>query len=121
MTEETRHVVASHLEQIDPTLLAVGHMVALRRELHAHPELAFHEVRTSELIAAALRDWGIPVHQSLGTTGLVGVVQSGSSPRAIGLRADIDALPLSERNTFAHASIYQGRMHACGHDGHTAM
>ena len=105
MTEETRHVVASHLEQIDPTLLAVGHMVALRRELHAHPELAFHEVRTSELIAAALRDWGIPVHQSLGTTGLVGVVQSGSSPRAIGLRADIDALPLSERNTFAHASI----------------
>jgi metal-dependent amidase/aminoacylase/carboxypeptidase family protein len=69
----------------------------------------------------ALTDWGIPVHRGLGTTGVVGIVKNGNSARAVGLRADIDALPMTERNTFAHASRHPGRMHACGHDGHTAM
>jgi hippurate hydrolase len=72
------------------------------------------------LVAEKLQSWGIPVHRGLGKTGLVGVIQKGSSARAIGLRADMDALPMQEHNQFAHASIYAGRMHACGHDGHTA-
>ncbi|MBW7924976.1 MAG: amidohydrolase [Burkholderiaceae bacterium] len=93
----------------------------LRRTLHAHPELRFEELRTSDLVAERLGAWGIPVHRGLGRTGVVGIVRAGSSPRAIGLRADMDALPITERNTFAHASKIGGRMHACGHDGHTAM
>ncbi len=98
-----------------------GAIATLRRDIHAHPELCFQEQRTSDLIAAALTDWGIPVHRGLGTTGVVGIVHNGSSSRAVGLRADIDALPMTEHNRFAHASTIAGRMHACGHDGHTAM
>ncbi len=94
---------------------------AIRRDIHAHPELCFEEQRTSDLIARSLTEWGIPVHRGLGTTGVVGIVKSGSSSRAVGLRADIDALPITERNQFAHASRHAGKMHACGHDGHTAM
>jgi amidohydrolase len=94
---------------------------ALRRDIHAHPELGFREQRTSDLIAQKLTEWGIPVHRGLAKTGVVGVVSSGDSSRSIGLRADIDALPITERNTFAHASVNRGVMHACGHDGHTAM
>src|SRR5438093_1258324 len=94
---------------------------ALRRDLHAHPELGFEEQRTSDLIASTLTGWGIPVHRGLGRTGVVGMVRNGSSARAVGLRADIDALPVTERNGFAHASVHRGKMHACGHDGHTAM
>ena len=94
---------------------------ALRRDLHAHPELCFNEFRTADVVAAKLTEWGIPVHRGLGTTGVVGIVKSGSSSRAIGLRADMDALPMQETNTFAHASTQPGKMHACGHDGHTAM
>ena len=94
---------------------------ALRRDLHAHPELCFNEFRTADLVAAKLTEWGIPVHRGLGTTGVVGIVQNGTSSRAIGLRADMDALPMQEANTFAHASTQPGKMHACGHDGHTAM
>jgi hippurate hydrolase len=93
----------------------------LRREIHAHPELGYQEQRTSDLIANALTSWGIPVHRGLGGTGVVGIVRSGTSARGVGLRADIDALPVTERNTFTHASVHSGRMHACGHDGHTAM
>ena len=93
----------------------------LRRDIHAHPELSFQEQRTSDLIARKLGEWGIPVHRGLGKTGVVGIVKNGSSSRAVGLRADIDALPITERNEFAHASQNAGRMHACGHDGHTAM
>jgi|SRR5579872_719009 len=96
-------------------------LVALRRDIHAHPELSFEEQHTSDLIAKTLTGWGVPVHRGLAKTGLVGVVKSGNSPRAIGLRADIDALPITEHNTFAHASQHVGKMHACGHDGHTAM
>src|SRR5947199_2571737 len=94
---------------------------ALRRDIHAHPELGFEEQRTSDLIARTLTAWGIPVHRGLGKTGVVGIVKSGNAGRAVGLRADIDALPVTEHNTFAHASVHRGRMHACGHDGHTAM
>jgi hippurate hydrolase len=93
----------------------------LRRDLHAHPELCFEEHRTSEVIAKTLTDWALPVHRGLGKTGVVATVKSGNSSRAIGLRADMDALPITEQNAFNHASRYPGRMHACGHDGHTAM
>ena len=109
------------MKPIDSILQDAPAITALRRDLHAHPELCFQEHRTSDLIANALSDWGIPVHRGLGTTGLVGIVKNGSSNRAVGLRADIDALPMSEHNQFAHASTYPGKMHACGHDGHTAM
>ncbi|MBQ0931221.1 M20 aminoacylase family protein [Ideonella alba] len=93
----------------------------IRRDLHAHPELCFHEVRTAEVVAQRLTEWGIPIERGLGTTGLVGIIRGGDSPRAVGLRADMDALPMTEFNTFEHASRHPGRMHACGHDGHTAM
>jgi hippurate hydrolase len=96
-------------------------IAAVRRDIHAHPELCFEEQRTSDLIARTLEGWGIPIHRGLGKTGVVGIVRNGSSPRAVGLRADIDALPMTEHNRFAHASQHPGRMHACGHDGHTAM
>jgi len=96
-------------------------IATIRRDIHAHPELCFQEQRTSDLIAKQLTDWGIPVHRGLGTTGVVGVVKNGNSPRGIGLRADIDALPITEHNHFPHASKHAGRMHACGHDGHIAM
>jgi len=96
---------------------------AIRRDLHAHPELCFEERRTADVVARSLEGWGIPVHRGLGTTGVVGIVRGhgGDSPRALGLRADMDALPITEHNTFAHASRHPGKMHACGHDGHTAM
>lgn len=96
-------------------------LIALRRDLHAHPELAFNEHRTSDLVAKALSNWNIPVDRGLGGTGVVGIVRGGDSGRAIGLRADMDALPILEENRFAHASTYPGHMHACGHDGHIAM
>ena len=106
---------------IEPILADVAAITALRREIHAHPELCFQEVRTADLIAKALTDWGIPIHRGMGTTGVVGIVKNGNSDRAVGLRADIDALPMTEHNHFAHRSQHPGKMHACGHDGHTAM
>ncbi len=99
-------------------------MVALRRDLHAHPELGFEERRTSDVVAARLAAWGIPVQRGLARTGVIGIVHGrdgGACGRAIGLRADMDALPIAEHNRFAHASRHAGVMHACGHDGHTAM
>ena len=96
-------------------------LAQIRRDIHAHPELCFKELRTADLVARKLTEWGIPVHRGLGQTGVVGIVKCGSSERAIGLRADMDALPMQELNTFAHASLHLGKMHACGHDGHTAM
>lgn len=96
-------------------------LVALRHELHAHPELAFEEHRTADLVVRVLEKAGIEVHRGLAGTGVVGVLRAGRSPRAIGLRADMDALPIEEENTFPHRSRHPGRMHACGHDGHTAM
>ena len=93
----------------------------IRRDIHAHPELRFQETRTADLIAERLQAWGIPVVRGLGGTGVVGTLRNGNSSRAIGLRADIDALPMQEHNEFAHRSRHSGKMHACGHDGHTAM
>ena len=106
---------------IESILADAASVTALRRDIHAHPELCFQEERTADLIAKALTDWGIPVHRGMGTTGVVGIVKNGTSNRAVGLRADIDALPMTEHNQFAHASQHPGKMHACGHDGHTAM
>jgi amidohydrolase len=96
-------------------------MTSWRRDIHAHPELGFQELRTSDLVASQLQSFGIEVHRGVGKTGVVGVLRNGSSPRSVGLRADMDALPIEEANTFAHRSRHEGRMHACGHDGHTTM
>ena len=106
---------------IESIVTNAASMATIRRDLHAHPELCFQEVRTADVVAAKLSEWGIPIHRGLGTTGVVGIVKAGSSERAIVLRADMDALPMQEFNTFAHASQHPGKMHACGHDGHTAM
>lgn len=92
-----------------------------RRDIHAHPELGFKEQRTADLVADKLSGFGIEVHRGLGKTGVVGRLRVGNSPRTIGLRADMDCLPILEANTFAHRSRHEGRMHACGHDGHTTM
>ena len=96
-------------------------LAAIRHDIHAHPELAFNEARTAELVARELTAYGLEVHRGLAKTGVVGVLRKGSSTRAIGLRADLDALPLLEKNSFSHRSRHEGRMHACGHDGHTTM
>src|SRR3954464_10735751 len=92
-----------------------------RRDIHAHPELGFQEQRTSDLVADKLAGFGIEVHRGLGKTGVVGRLRVGNSPRTIGLRADMDCLPILEANSFDHRSRHEGRMHACGHDGHTTM
>jgi amidohydrolase len=111
-----------HAMRLIESILADAAAIAvIRRDIHAHPELCFQEQRTADVIAKALTDWGIPIHRGMGTTGVVGIIKKGTSSRAVGLRADIDALPMTERNTFAHASQHPGKMHACGHDGHTAM
>jgi amidohydrolase len=94
---------------------------AVRRDLHRHPELAFRESRTASVVAGLLREWGIPVHEGIGRTGIVGVISAGDCERAIGLRADMDALPIRETSDTPHASVHEGIAHSCGHDGHTAM
>ena len=97
-------------------------IIRIRRDIHQHPELAYEEVRTAELVATQLESWGIPVVRGIGVTGVVGTIKGNKdNGRAIGLRADMDALPMQEINTFEHASRTPGKMHACGHDGHTAM
>jgi amidohydrolase len=95
-------------------------MTEWRRDIHQHPELKFEENRTADLVAAKLEEFGIEIHRGLAKTGVVGTISNGDGP-SIGLRADMDALPLEENNTFKHASRNPGKMHACGHDGHTAM
>lgn len=109
------------MKLIDPIVHSQSELQEIRRDLHAHPELSFQEERTAEVVAKKLGDWDIPVVRGLGGTGVVGVIKGGNKDRAIGLRADMDALPVQETNRFAHASRHAGRMHACGHDGHTAM
>ena len=96
-------------------------MRAWRRDIHAHPETAFEETRTSNIVAEKLESFGINAHQVLAKTGVVGTLAVGNSNRAIGLRTDLDALDMHEENTFDHVSTNPGKMHACGHDGHTAM
>ena len=92
-----------------------------RQDLHAHPELGFEEHRTSDFVASKLEEFGVEVHREIGKTGIVGVLRQGNETRSIGLRADMDALPISETNEFSHKSKNPGKMHACGHDGHTVM
>lgn len=115
-----------------PTQAAAGHvlpavrdmapdMVAVRRQIHAHPELAFEEFATSDLVASRLTQWGYTVHRGLAGTGVVGTLQRGSGARRLGLRADMDALPIQETTGLSYASRVPGKMHACGHDGHTAI
>lgn len=96
-------------------------MARWRHDLHAHPELGFEENRTAQIVAAKLREFGLEVHCGVGKTGVVGVLRAGDGGQSIGLRADMDALPIDEVNTFEHRSTHAGRMHACGHDGHTTM
>src|SRR5690242_14875610 len=103
------------------TLEIQSEIAAIRRDIHAHPELAYEENRTSDIVAAKLQEWGLEVTRGLGKTGLVGTLRRGNAVKSIGLRADMDALPMDETNDFAHRSQNTGRMHACGHDGHTAM
>jgi hippurate hydrolase len=109
----------------NPMLAAMSELAeemrAIRQDIHRHPELGFNEWRTSALVAERLRAWGVTVHERIGKTGLVGVLSAGTSDRAIGLRADMDALRIHETTGAPHASIHQGISHSCGHDGHTAM
>ncbi len=98
-----------------------GEMTAWRRDIHAHPELGFEETRTAGIVADKLASFGMEVHRGVGRTGVVGVLRAGRSGRSLGLRADMDALPIEEANDFPHRSRNAGRMHACGHDGHTTM
>lgn len=96
-------------------------LTAIRQDLHAHPELGFEEHRTSDIVAEKLAGWGITVHRGVGGTGVVGVLRRGNGPVSVGLRADMDALPITEATGLPYASTHQGVMHACGHDGHTTM
>ncbi|MDX2201553.1 MAG: M20 aminoacylase family protein [Hyphomicrobiaceae bacterium] len=96
-------------------------LTAIRQDIHAHPELGMEEHRTADLVAAKLAEWGIEVHRGVGKTGVVGVLRRGNGPKSIGLRADMDALPIEEATGVAYASKFPGKMHACGHDGHTTM
>jgi amidohydrolase len=98
-----------------------GELTTWRRDIHAHPELGFEEHRTADFVAAKLRGFGLEVHAGIGKTGVVGVLRAGNTARSVGLRADMDALPIAESNTFSHRSVHDGKMHACGHDGHTTI
>ena len=104
-----------------PTQALAADMKSWRRDFHIHPELGFDLHRTSDAVAALLESFGLDVYRGLGRTGVVGVLQRGNSPRSIGIRADMDALPIDEINSFSYASKTPNAMHACGHDGHTAM
>ncbi len=110
----------SYTDRVKPYM---DELVAIRRDLHAHPELGFEEARTSEIVARKLKEFGVDeVHTGIAKTGVVGVVRGkGESNRAIGLRADMDALPIAEKTNLAYSSRNEGKMHACGHDGHTTM
>ena len=99
----------------------IDEIVAIRRDIHAHPELCYEEHRTAALIEQKLKEWGIACTGGIGKTGVVGSIKAGTSNKTIGLRADMDALPMQEENNFAHRSRHDGKMHGCGHDGHTAI
>ena len=108
--------------QLVPEIVAfAAELVAVRRDIHAHPEIGFTETRTAAIVATALNDWGVEVHAGIGGTGVVGVIRGNRPGRRIGLRADMDALPMQETTGLAYASTHPGAFHGCGHDGHTAM
>ncbi|MEY9460241.1 MULTISPECIES: M20/M25/M40 family metallo-hydrolase [Bradyrhizobium] len=105
----------------DPIAVISPEVIAWRHQIHANPELGFQENETARFVADQLRSFGLEVHERIAGTGVVGVLKNGSGKRAIGLRAELDALPIVERTGLPYASKRQGLMHACGHDGHTAM
>ena len=109
--DDQRRKIESHLVEL----------TAIRRDIHQHPEMAYEENRTADIVAENLEKWGLEVHRGLGGTGVVGTLRRGASNRSIGMRADMDALYIQEKNTFDHRSVHDGKMHACGHDGHTTM
>jgi amidohydrolase len=109
--DDQRRKIESHLAEL----------TAIRRDIHQHPEMAYEEHRTADIVAENLEKWGLDVHRGLGGTGVVGTLRRGASNRSIGMRADMDALYIQEKNTFDHRSVHDGKMHACGHDGHTTM
>ena len=106
---------------IDRIASFADELIAIRRDLHAHPEIGFEEKRTSDIVARLLESWGVEVHRGIGRTGIVGILHGERPGRRIGLRADMDALPMDEQTNLPFASKYPGRCHACGHDGHTTM
>ncbi|GAB2475795.1 M20 aminoacylase family protein [Comamonas humi] len=112
------HPVHSRLDEVAADLAEIQ---ALRHQIHSHPEIAFEEVATAQLVAGKLREWGFEVTTGVGTTGVVGTLAAGSGTRRIGLRADMDALAMQEKTGLPYASQIAGKMHACGHDGHTSM
>ncbi|MBN8889935.1 MAG: amidohydrolase [Rhodospirillales bacterium 70-18] len=109
------------MSALDAIATYADDLTAIRRDLHAHPELGLEEVRTAGIVAEKLKSWGIEVHTGVGRTGVVGVLRRGTGGPAIGLRADMDALPMEEETNLPYRSTNPGRMHACGHDGHTTM
>ena len=109
------------MELIPEILAHADDLTAIRRDIHAHPEIGFQEHRTAAIVAARLTEWGVEVHRGLGGTGVVGVIHGNKPGRTIGLRADMDALPMTEATNAAHASVTPGAFHGCGHDGHTTM
>jgi hippurate hydrolase len=109
------------LSKLDRARLYQDELTEIRRDIHAHPELGLEEFRTADLVAQKLQEWGIEVHRNVGKTGVVGVLRNGNGQAAIGLRADMDALPMQEATGLPHASQIPGCMHACGHDGHTTV
>ena len=109
------------MSTIDRIRADQAELEAIRRDIHAHPELGLEEHRTAEIVARKLEGWGIEVHRGVGRTGVVGVLRSGAGNRALGLRADMDALPIEELTDLPWKSTVPGKMHACGHDGHTTM
>ncbi|MEQ1616207.1 MAG: amidohydrolase, partial [Hyphomicrobiaceae bacterium] len=115
MTSTNAHSVLDRIRSYHADLTAI------RRDLHAHPELGLETIRTADVVARQLESWGIEVHRGIGGNGVVGVLRRGNGARAIGLRADMDALPIEEATGVAYSSKSKGKMHACGHDGHTAM
>ena len=106
---------------VDALQTRVGEFISLRRDIHRHPELAFEEHRTAALVADKLEGWGYRVERGVGGTGVVGTLVRGHGGKRLGLRADMDALPIPETSGVEWASQRPGLMHACGHDGHTAM
>jgi hippurate hydrolase len=109
------------MQVLDAIKADADELTALRRDFHAHPELGLEEVRTAAIVAEKLAEWGIEVHRGVGRTGVVGVLRKGTGKAAIGLRADMDCLPMDEQTNLPYRSTSPGRMHACGHDGHTTM
>ncbi|CAG9167330.1 M20 aminoacylase family protein [Cupriavidus respiraculi] len=115
-------MTTAHDADLHQSIQAIApEFVAIRHRIHAHPELAFEERRTSDLVAEQLAAHGYEVHRGLGTTGVVGTLRKGTGDRTLGIRADMDALPIQEKTGLEYASTLPGKMHACGHDGHTAI